>query len=89
MSLLQSRRMQTLVLVAGKVGICRRKRSCWRLRGLVVDAGGFELVVLLIKVLIKLVAVDECRVRLLELVAIEIDEDGFEVINKLIYPREM
>lgn len=81
--------MQTLVLVARKIGICRGKRGCWRLRGLVVDAGGFELVVLLIKVLIKLVAVNECRVRLLELVAIEIDKDGLEVVDELVYPREM
>lgn len=48
-----------------------------------------ELLVLLVKVLIELVAVYDRGVRLLQLVTVEVYKDGLEVIDKLVNPRQV
>lgn len=44
---------------------------------------------LLVKVLVELDALDDCSVGLLELLAVEADEDGLDVVDELVDPRQV
>lgn len=52
-------------------------------------AGLVELLDLLLEVVVEVVALDEGGVRLLELIAVEADEDGLDVVDKLVNPCEV
>lgn len=52
-------------------------------------AGAVELLNLLLEVVVELMALDEGGVRLLELVAVEADEDGLDVVDELVNPCEV
>jgi hypothetical protein len=43
----------------------------------------------LVKVVVELVTVDEGGVWLFELVAVQVDEDSFEVVDELVNPGKM
>ena len=52
-------------------------------------AGLVEFFKLLVKVVVKAVAFYQCRVRLLQLLAIEADKDGSDIVDELIDPAQM
>ena len=54
-----------------------------------LGAGSFELLQLLVKVLVELDALDDGGVGLLELLAVEVDEDDLDVVDQLVDPGQV
>ena len=52
-------------------------------------ARGVQLLQLLVKVLVETGALDNGGVRLGELLAVQVDKDGLDVVDELIDPREV
>lgn len=87
-AVLQARRKGRFIAEVTRYGlICFQSKG--RRRCTFLSRGRFQLPQLLIEVSVEFVAMHKSRVGLFELVAIQVDEDSLQVIDKFIDPREV